>query len=579
MLFSALVDADHLDTERHRNPESAAKRGEADGLGPLLDKLLAGQETLSGKKTDQLGVIRHAVYQRCLSLASEPAGFFRLSAPTGAGKTRSAMAFALSHALGHELQRVISVSPYLTITDQTADVYREIFGEGVILEHHSDANRNDDPDGAQAEEAEWRRLTSQTWDAPIIVTTAVQFFESLFSNKPNACRKLHRIAGSVIVLDEPQTFPSNLLEPIASALQLLVAHFGATVLFCTATQPAMERVPAFANLPLATELAPDPPALFRTLKRVEYVWPDPGATASWEEIAGSLRENHQGMAILNTRKDAMALLDALADADALHLSTYLCGAHRRDVLEHVRKRLSSKEACLLVSTQVVEAGVDLDFPVVLRAMGPLDRIVQAAGRCNREGRMDSGSVIVFRPGEGRLPAGPYRTATDTTEMLLRSGMIDPDDPATFARYFQLLYQAIDLDGKKVQTVRREFQFEEVSRRFHLIEDAGESVIVEYDAPDKNQHGQVRQHKDIVQGLVAELMNAITYGKGGLPREIMQKLQPYIVSVRPYALTRLARDGICKNLTDGLWLWTAGYDERRGIGGAIEAKYEPADLIA
>ncbi len=579
LLFSSLVDADHLDAERHRNPRDFVLRTPPVSLKELLDKLIADQQQFAGSEShDVLGQLRWEVYQHCLQRATERTGFFRLTAPTGAGKTRSIMAFALAHAIEHHLDRVVVVSPYLTITDQTADVYRGIFGDGVILEHHSDAGRNDDPEGTQSSDAEWRRLTSQTWDASIVVTTSVQIFESLFSNRPSACRKLHRLANSVLIFDEPQTIPTPLLEPICDALRVLASGFGSSVVMCTATQPALEHVPALRDLPPAIELAPDPAKLFSALKRVDYHWPAPGQEQSWAEIAYELDEHRQAMVVVNTRADALELLDATG-SQALHLSTYLCGAHRREVLTEVRRRLKEDEPCLLISTQVVEAGVDIDFPVVYRALGPLDRIVQAAGRCNREGTRERGQMVVFEPADGKLPKGSYFTATDTTRSLLSRGPLDPNDPGMFSTYFQLVYQAADLDVKHVQPARRELQFEDVADRFEMIEGGSESVIVRYGGMQFGPADPSVINGTVVDDLLLELNAAIRFGSGRLPRQLLMRLQPYIVSVPKYTLARLKEKPACRQLADGLWIFEAPYGAIRGIGGAIDGHYEANVLMA
>ncbi len=576
LLFSALVDADCLDTEAHGDPEAAARRDAQADLAALRDRVVAEQQQLMAGATGPVNAIRREVYEACLAAAALPPGFFRLTVPTGGGKTRSALAFALHHAVTHNLRRVITVCPYLTITDQTADVYRAILGgEGAVLEHHSDASRHDDPEGEPAPEAVWRRLAAQNWDAPVVVTTAVQFFESLFGHRTTACRKLHRIARSVVILDEVQTLPPKLLEPMLDMLRRLVEQFGATVLLCTATQPALADAPGFRGLPNVREIVPDPPRLFRVLKRVRYEWPVEPWT--WDRVAEQMRGAAQAMAVVNTKADALALLDALADPDALHLSTLLCGAHRRDVLAVIRERLRRGKPCRVVSTQVVEAGVDLDFPVVLRALGPLDRIVQAAGRCNREGRLAEGRVVVFQPAEGGLPAGAYRTASDVTRLLLRAGGVDPDHPDTFLTYFAQVFRGVDLDARRIQDLRRQLAFERVAREFRLIDDDTVSVFVRYRGIGRVGEGFGAGGVDH-EAVTRRLMDEAQSLDGRVARAWAERAQPYLVALPRRSAERLAADGAVSELIGDIWLWHGEYDPVTGLGQVDAARLDVAELV-
>ena len=479
ILFSALVDGDFLDTERHFNPEKSALRPQATCLEGLSRVFEANQLALSGKQEDSLNRTRHEVYLAALTAAEQPPGFFRLTVPTGGGKTRSALAFGLRHASRFGLQRLVVGIPYTSIIEQTADEYRKIFGAEVLLEHHSALAAGENPENPTPQEI-WSRLASENWDAPIVVTTTVQLFESLFASRPSKCRKLHNLARSVLILDEVQTLPTRLLDPILDVLRELVAHYGVSVVLCTATQPALDDRAHLKGLPNVREIAPNPERLFAELRRVTYVWTS--EKMRWQEVAAQMREETQALAVLNTKKDAIAVLDALDDQIALHLSTLLCGAHRREVLSEVKRRLNSGEPCRLVSTQVVEAGVDLDFPLVLRAVGPLDRVVQAAGRCNREGKLDPlrARVIVFDPSEGgRLPGGEYQTATDNTRVMLRSSGFNFHNPATYQTYFRQLYQLVDLDAEGVQAKRRRLDFPAVAESFRMISDDAVPVVVRY----------------------------------------------------------------------------------------------------
>lgn len=571
LLGSVLFDADCLDTEAHANPESAALRLRA---YPSIDQLAGTMTTAQwaeiGRPGNAVKTVRDDLARSCLEAASRPPGLFRITAPTGSGKTRSALSFALEHARQNGLRRVISVAPYLSITDQTADSYRALLGAGAFLEHHSDAGRNDRDDGSQDPEAMWRRLAAQTWDAPVIVTTAVQFFESLFSNTTSRLRKVHRIAKSVVIIDEVQTLPTDLLNPTLDMLRLLIEHAGVSVVLCTATQPLYERISKGIELPEAVELAPDRDAAFAALSRVTYFWPARDEPAkSWDEIAEIVRSEPRLLAILNTRKDSLALLDTLDDDNALHLSTLLCAEHRRAVIAQIKRRLADGAECRVIATQVVEAGVDLDFPVVLRALGPLDRIIQAAGRCNREGRLfEKGRMIVVNPADGGIPVGSYRTGRDVTEGMLAFGDIDPDKPATTDQYFATLLNRTALDRnytdgasrredktRPIQRMRRERDFESVAETFWLIPDNDISVLVPYqNDPDEESPAYA----------LREEVNDTIRGRGSIGRRLTERLQPYLVTLTQ----RAAREAMSRNraveLTDGLLFWIGTYHPVRGI---------------
>jgi CRISPR-associated endonuclease/helicase Cas3 len=557
MLFSCLVDADFLDTEAHFNPERAAARGGDDlpHIPEVLAELERSQAALSGHAADPVNAVRHLVYRDCLRAAELPPGFFRLTVPTGGGKTRSGLAFGLRHAVRHDLRRVIVAIPYTSITDQTAATYRAIFSDPrAVLEHHSAVQRDERADEDSDPDTTWERLAAENWDAPIVVTTTVQLFESLLGRTTSTCRKLHNIARSVVILDEAQTLPERLLEPILDVLRELVAHYGVTVVLSTATQPALDEHPGFRGLPGLREIVTDPPAHFARLRRVTYEHPTAAAGPwTWARVAEEVRASPQALAIVNTKNDALALLDALDDPAALHLSTLLCGAHRRDVLAEVRRRLQVGEPCHLIATQVVEAGVDLDFPLVLRAAGPLDRIVQAAGRCNREGRLATGRVVIFDPAEGGLPPGAYRTGSDITALLLADPTFDFHDPAVYADYFRRLYGSVALDQKGIQASRARLDYRTVSERFRLIDDHTVSVLVNY--------WQVLPDGREVSSVIDALRN-----RRGNPRLHWRALHPLLVSVRKDPLDAYVQRGLASEIAPGLWHWIDphAYDLVRGL---------------
>ncbi|MBI2952766.1 MAG: CRISPR-associated helicase Cas3' [Chloroflexi bacterium] len=553
LLFSALVDADFLDTERHFQSGRAAYRGMSVAIPELWARFEQDQRRFGGDPVGQVGQTRAEIYNACLQAAEQPPGVFRLTVPTGGGKTRSAMAFALRHAMRHGHHRVVVAVPFVSITEQTAEVFREMFGRDdsgnpIVLEHHSGVERRDG--GENDFDEMWTRLAAENWDAPVVVTTTVQLFESLFANTPSRCRKVHALAKSVIILDEAQALPPHLLRPILDALAQFCRHYGATVVISTATQPAFEAIPAFRDVP-ATEIAPDLSRFFTSLKRVDYRWLTE-RPLGWEEVAEVARGERQVLMVLNTKKAALALLDALGDDDALHLSTLLCGAHRRAVIAEVRRRLAVGERCRLVSTQVVEAGVDLDFPLVLRELGPLDSIIQAAGRCNREGRLERGRVVVFRAADGGTPRGAYRTATGVTEALLEGSDLDPDSPVACHKYFRQLFATVETDREGIQGLRARFDYPEVAARFRMIDDATQSVAVIY--------GGAKEERT-----TRALLDRLRDG-GPEARTILRRLQPYLVSVRTREAERFRRQGLIAPVTGDLGEWLGKYDSVRGLTG-------------
>jgi CRISPR-associated endonuclease/helicase Cas3 len=563
MLFSCLVDADFLDTEAHFDPERRSSTRQEVTLDDMGARLAANQELLQAASADTtVNRVRREIYDACKSSATREPGVFRLTAPTGGGKTRSSLAFALAHAASHGLDRVIYAIPYTSIIDQTVGVFRQILGDDApILEHHSAVADAEDANDAVADRERWRRLASENWDAPLVVTTTVQLFESLFARTPARCRKLHNLANSVIVLDEVQTLPLPLLTPIVDVLRSLVARYRVTVLLCTATQPALDqRSPYLQGFDRVVDILPDPEPHFRALQRVTYdVQSEPW---SWERVAEEMRAARQCLAVVNTRKDALALLTALADRDALHLSTLLCGAHRRAVLDTVRHRLAAGEPCHLVSTQVVEAGVDLDFPVVMRAIGPFDRIIQAAGRCNREGNLASGRVVVFFPEEGRTPPGAYRTASDEARLLLARGSVDFDDPTVCERYFARLYQGVNTDGRGIQKDRRERHYPDVARKFRMIDEETVPVLVPYD-----------EEREEFDALCAWAQ------RGPVSRAFWRRAQPLVVSLYQKDFEEATRAGAIEEIVpEQLYVWRGEYDPVTGLGDVARAARDPADLI-
>ena len=509
-LFSALVDADFIETEAHfaaEVPDEPSYRPHGPALDPAgaLDRLTAFQACLAAEHAaaDQVHQVRQDLLAACLAAAKSPPGRFTATAPTGSGKTLSLLAFALEHARVNGLKRIIFVIPYLSIIEQTVDVFLKVFGRsaaGMILEDHSLARsreeHSDRSDGQAGQSRPDARLLAENWDAPIIVTTSVQFLESLFANRPAACRKLHRLAQSVVIFDEVQTLPAKLAAPTLAALSRLTERFGASVVFSTATQPAFDHLSgAVEGLGgrdwRPREIVPPEADLFGRTRRTEVAWPNLEAETPWDELAEGLAREERGLVIVNVKRHALALMDRLKKMNVpglVHLSTNMCPAHRRAVLARVRQRLEKGEPCRLVSTQCVEAGVDLDFPAVFRALAPLEAIAQAAGRCNRAGRMAGpGRVTVFIPEDHdryAYPDGGYQQAAAVVEVMLREhgGRLDIDDPQTFREYYRTLYD-LSRPGERFKELTeaiRDLRFDETARRYRLIDKSTINVLTPYD---------------------------------------------------------------------------------------------------
>ncbi len=486
MVYSCLVDADYLDTETFMRG-SPPPRGSDVTVRQLLTRLEAYVADWWDAKSE-LNRVRCDILRACMeSGTSREPGLFTLTVPTGGGKTMSSLAFALCHAAAHGKKRIVYVIPYTSIIEQTADTFRKVLGDEAVLEHHANVDFGDDENGTPDLERERKKLASENWDMPVVVTTAVQFFESLFANKPSRCRKLHNLTDSVIIFDEAQTIPLPYLRPCVQAIAELIINYGASCVLCTATQPALGAL--FADVApelVPREIAPALPA--QVFTRVRYVHAGP---LSDGELAGRLNALAQVLCIVSTRKQAQAVYDLLEREGSFHLSTLMTPEHRRGVLETIRGRLIKGLPCRVVSTSLIEAGVDVDFPTVYRAEAGLDSIVQAAGRCNREGKRpaDDSCVYIFRPDSVYSASLPHSMKRPLEAM--RSVTRDcpvMDAPETIEQYFTVLRQftgeAIDSehivsrfeDG--VQNPRRpSFPFAEMAQKFNLIEQDTYAVLI------------------------------------------------------------------------------------------------------
>ena len=527
MQFSALVDADFLDTEAYLNRHRATARA---GFPPLAEYLalldahldgLVQQSHAAGRAQEPVIRARAQVLADCRTAATEPGGVFSLQVPTGGGKTLASLAFALRHAVHHGLDRVIVAIPFTSIVEQTADVLAAIFGRDNVVEHHSQADASHDRETARS------RLACENWDAPLIVTTNVQLFESLFAARTSRCRKLHRVQRSVIVLDEAQTLPPPFLQPTLDALRLLANHYGTSIVSCTATQPVLSDIERFdpkrqlrglvRHGGRPRELVGDVQPLYAQLERVHMHWPaDLNTAEDIPAVAARLAVEPAVLAIVNTRRDAADLVRAL-DAAApdgeptLHLSAAMCGQHRADVIADIRQRLDARRRgdtrpLRVVATQLVEAGVDIDFPVVYRALAGLDAIAQAAGRCNREGRLGpmGGQVHVFvRPIP--TPLSALVRAAQATRSVLGQQRPPTLPPALFDAYFRHWYAQFELDEKQILPLLRgnadfSMNLRSAAEAYRLIDDKDQmAVVVPYESPDHDDEAMAHALADLRNG--------------------------------------------------------------------------------
>lgn len=484
MLFSCLVDADFLDTETFMNG-SPAPRGTGQSIPELLKKMKVKADSyLTGAASSPVGTQRNQVLQACLEQGrTGPRGIYTLTVPTGGGKTFASLAFALEHAAAHGLNRVIYVIPYTSIIDQTAQTFTDLLGEENVLAHFSTADykmvEKDDLTPSQYRSL----LASENWDAPVIVTTAVQFFESLYANRSSRCRKLHNLANSVLIFDEAQTLPCDYLRPCVSAIAQLVQHYGVTAVLCTATQPDLGGLfREFAPEQPLRELSPDPDLLYQVLRRVTLG--DLG-TVSYDALVGQLKEHEQVLCVVNRRKTAQTLFAALPQDGSYCLTTLLCASDRRRQLAEIRARLENGLPCRVVSTSLIEAGVDVDFPSAYREQAGLDSLLQTAGRCNRNGKRLAAESPVWLFRLEDCPAPRMIRANVDALAYVQQHFARLDTPEAILAYFRQLYAnkaSLDRHGilpafQKGDSPGRFFPFAWAAEQFRLIESPTRTVYL------------------------------------------------------------------------------------------------------
>lgn len=577
MLFSCLVDADRLNTAG-RQPTQAALLA-AEKLETLLAHLERLRRTASGSSIQAL---RDQVLNDCLAAADRAQSLFSLSAPTGGGKTLAAMAFALKRAslFPERFRRIIVVIPYLSIIEQNARVYTEVFGADAVLEHHSGSTMplKSFSDGAASEplyipardegdeqvQDNAQRIETENWDAPIVVTTSTRFFESLFSNRPKDLRRVHNIARSIVILDEVQTLPRRLLAPLLQMQKELADRWEVSFVFSTATQPAFEEPKKRMSGVLwqhgtLNEIVLEPERLRKGLVRAHIEWRiGDGEKMRWEQVAARMMDRDQCLAVVNLRDHARELYELLlelararGEADGVfHLSTRMCAAHRLRKIDAIRARLKQGQVCRVVSTQLIEAGVDLDFPQVLRALAPLDAIVQAAGRADREGRISAklgksgGEVLVFRPEDERMPPHEYKEAAGITESLAKQWLkdgssIQVDDEAAMRAFYERYYAPGDSIalGTKFSAMRQRLEFATLAEEFEYINSRTRDVFV----PDDEE----------ARAAIAELDRI-----GQLTSTLRRILQRHAVGLNPSEFEKAKSAGVVRSLRLGSEIWLA-----------------------
>jgi CRISPR-associated endonuclease/helicase Cas3 len=524
MLFSCLVDADFLDTESFMNKEIAAKRGHFCKVEDMEYKLEQKINELSLKAPDsKINRLRKEILRQCIEAAEDMPGIFSLTVPTGGGKTLSSIYFAIKHAKRFSKKRIIYVIPYTSIIEQNAAVFRDIFGNNSVLEHHSSIEIKEDDYES--------RLAIENWDAPLIITTNVQFFESLFHNRSSRCRRIHNIANSIVIFDEVQMLPVNLLKPCIETIRELADSYNTTILLCTATQPALKKNNEFSGgLENVREIISDPDALYERFKRVKVeILPD---IIDDIQLSKKIQKYDQILCVVNTRRHARELFEQIADKDGLyHLSALMCPAHRSETIKKIKQDLKEGKKCRVISTQLIEAGVDIDFPVVFRAASGIDSIAQSAGRCNREGKKQLGKVFVFNP-EKLPPPGYLRQGADEANTIIRR-FKDFLSLRAVNEYFRNLYWINEekLDKNKIleqlseEVAKYNFPFKKVAGQFHIIDNNMESIIVPFNDDAK------------------KLIRQIRYSK--FSKDLARRSQKYSVQIYPQILKELENRAVEK----------------------------------
>ncbi len=543
MLFSCLVDADFLDTEAFMQPQGVRREG-GESMRVLLDRLSAyiapwfpARNEINGKRCE--------ILSRCMEMGAGEKGLYTLTVPTGGGKTVASLAFALRHAVEHGCSRIVYVVPYTSIIEQNAAVFADILGEENVLEHHSGVDYDeDDLDDTAALRSIKKRLATENWDAPVVVTTAVQFFESLYASATSRCRKLHNLAGSVIILDEAQMLPLNDLTPCVYAIAELVRHYGATAVLCTATQPALDGLfhDCAPGLRI-TEIMQQPQELYQFFRRVTF---RQEGLLQEEALARSIAGEEQVLCIVNTRRRAREIYDRLPEEGRFHLSTMMTPNDRKAAIRQIRERLAQGKPCRAVSTSLIEAGVDVDFPAVWREEAGLDSILQAAGRCNREGRRSREDSIVHIFSAENTPQKHVAKQVQALHFA-QDEEAEIDSLRSIRLYSQYLLHSKGkaLDSKDILPACARFELRTVAEKFRIIEEDTVPVYI-----------PTTENAALLDGLRA----------GGYTRKTLRRLQRDSVNVYRKDAQSLLGTGAALQTDDGFLILTdvGSYDAQRGL---------------
>lgn len=555
LIYSALVDADSLDTERHFQKEQSDARSykilDVDALLAALNNRFD-----SFKQVTPLNELRTNVRLYAQSLANADQGCFSMTLPTGMGKTLTSLNWALHHAKAHSnINRIVIVLPFISIIDQTANELKTIFKDyDVILEHHSNVIY----EGANEEESYCqysKELATENWDYPIVITTAVQFFESLFSNQRSKCRKLHNLQDSIVIFDEIQTLPVNLAECTMKMLNDMLHLCRCSFLFCTATQPNFQTRKDFCGIDHITPLVENPASIFASTKRVKYISVDDYKAQSFESIADCVVEQNDSVLIVcNTKKKAMALFECLktrSEIPVLHLSTNMCQIHRMEVIKKVRQKLKEGEKLILCSTQLIEAGVDIDFPVVFRELAPLEAIIQSAGRCNREGGLKEGKVYLFQLEDQGQPSRDYETFAKFAQLCYQSNEDILSDADFYTNYYTNIIKNYSSEDN-VTPKREKLRFQDVADIYRIINSNTTSLFIyRYDKESLSLYNTIKD-------------------KEYLSRKNYQQIAQYSVQIYEW-FTKANADKIGETL-NGIKIWFGTYSKEIGLSNKDEIFY-------
>lgn len=552
MIYSCLVDSDFLDTEAFMNDNKVDRSANYD-YGLFNERLKSCISKFNDKERE-INKKRAEILNDCIRKSRDEKGLFTLTVPTGGGKTISSLAFAINHVIEHNMDRIIYVIPYTSIIEQNAKVFKDILGQENVLEHHSNFDFEDD----ENETLHKLKLSSENWDIPIVVTTNVQFFESLFSNKPSRCRKIHNIANSVIIFDEAQMIPTQFLTPCLMAISELVMSYNSTCVLCSATQPSLkDRFPKEINV---NEICENTESLYEFFRRTKVI---NRGKMEVIQLTEELNKCHQVLCIVNNKKYAAEIYSKLTGDGAFHLSTRMCPKHREKVLDEIKQRLKDGLRCKVVSTQLIEAGVDVDFPVVYRSTAGIDSIVQAGGRCNREGRLDMGIINVFEPESvytKYMPSSIKRPIEVAKTIMTK--FQDILSPQAIKVYFEELYNFEGQAGLDINNIFNElekgaegcnfnFDFKQIANKFKLIDEDTIPIIVGID-------------KD-----AQELINKLRYVDEY--KSVLRAIQPYVVNIYENEFKKMNGAGKLEIINEDVYVLRDMnmYNEKTGLEFTVE----------